>query len=150
MNEHLEIREIQREDAAVVSLLSEQLCYDRSAEDLAIWIEELASMKDRQAVFVACFDGEVVGWIEVSLERRLQSPTYALIGGLVVSDLHRGRGLGTLLCEHAERWSWSHGVTTVRVTSRSTRERAHQFYLRNGYEPVKTSLVFEKHRRPGK
>jgi hypothetical protein len=30
------------------------------------------------------------------------------------------------------------------VTSRSTREDAHRFYLRDGYERIKTSAVFEK------
>jgi len=30
------------------------------------------------------------------------------------------------------------------VTSRMSREGAHRFYLREGYERVKTSAVFEK------
>jgi hypothetical protein len=32
----------------------------------------------------------------------------------------------------------------LRVTSRSTREGAHRFYLREGFVHTKTSLVFEK------
>jgi PhnO protein len=39
---------------------------------------------------------------------------------------------------------WEKGVDTVRVTSHSSREEAHRFYLRDGYRHTKTSLVFEK------
>ena len=67
-----------------------------------------------------------------------------MIGGLVVSDRVRSRGIGRRLCERAEEWTRDQGLETLRVTSRSTREDAHRFYLRDGYREVKTSLVFEK------
>ena len=56
-------------------------------------------MQRGQAVFtVACSEAQqVVGWIEVSLERRLQTAPFALIGGLVVKDGVRGRGHRTAL-----------------------------------------------------
>jgi hypothetical protein len=43
-----------------------------------------------------------------------------------------------------EEWSRVKGLAVVRVTSRSTREAAHRFYLREGYRQTKTSAVFEK------
>ena len=107
----------------------------------------LAPSSHRQAAFVACMRDEVVGWIEVSIEHRLQSPPFALIGGLVVKDGLRGKGIGRQLCRAAESWSWDRGVSTVRVTSRSTRTDAHRFYLNDGYESVKVSQVFEKKRQ---
>jgi GNAT superfamily N-acetyltransferase len=106
-------------------------------------VEGLAQRRD-QTAFVAELDGEVVGWVEVSLERRLQSETFAMIGGLVVKEGLRSQGVGGLLCRQAEEWSRVQGVKQIRVTSRSTREAAHRFYLRDGYEVAKTSLVFEK------
>jgi len=99
---------------------------------------------ETQTAFVACVGDEAVGWIEVSLERRLQNMPFALIGGLVVRDGMRGMGIGRRLCEEAERWCVERGASTIRVTSRSTREATHRFYLRDGYGLVKTSLVFEK------
>jgi GNAT superfamily N-acetyltransferase len=72
-----------------------------------------------------------------------------MIGGLVVSDRVRSRGIGRRLCRRTEQWTWEQGLDTLRVTSRSTREGAHRFYLRDGYRDVKTSLVFEK-QRPSK
>lgn len=131
-------------DAEAVTELTEQLGYSRSAEQIVAWIQSASGREARQAAFVACVDGAVAGWIEVSVEARLQSEPFAMIGGLVVKDGERGRGMGRLLCERAEQWAWEQGLSKVRVTSRNTREAAHRFYLRDGYELVKTSLVFEK------
>ena len=140
------IREMQPADAESVAQLTTELGYERSAADIRAWIERSGAVRERQIAFVACLDEEVVGWIEVSLERRLQSPDFALIGGLVVSRDQRSHGIGRLLCEHAAAWSWERGAAKLRVTSRSTRADAHRFYTREGFETVKTSMVFEKKR----
>lgn len=142
----LTIRPIMPADAAAVAELTAQLGYERTASDIAEWIARLPLMQNRQAAFVACLGEEVVGWIEVSIERHLQSPEFGLIGGLVVRQGHRNLGIGRKLCERAEAWTWEQGVNRLRVTSRSTRADAHRFYLRDGYEQVKTSAVFEKNR----
>lgn len=139
----MEIREIAEGDAEAAAELVSQLGYTRGAEEIRAWIQEAGS---ERAAFVACIDGAVAGWIEVSVERRLQSEPFAMIGGLVVRDGVRGQGIGQQLCRRVEEWTWARGLKKVRVTSRSTREGAHRFYLRDGYEVVKTSLVFEKKR----
>jgi GNAT superfamily N-acetyltransferase len=144
VNSDLFIRPIEPRDAADVCVLIQQLGYDRAQDQLAIWIESLPKRADQQSAFVACLADEVVGWIEISIEHRLQSPPCTLIGGLVVKERLRGRQIGLMLCERAEAWSWEHGISTVRVTSRSTRTDAHRFYLRNGYHLTKVSQVFEK------
>lgn len=131
-------------DADAVCALTAQLGYERSVLEIQRWIEELGEVGERQTAMVSCLDDEVVGWIEVSVEHRLQSAPFALIGGLVVRDGSRNRGVGRLLCEAAENWCRAQDLKTVRVTSRSTRTSAHRFYLRDGYETVKTSMVFEK------
>jgi len=131
----------------LVAQLTAQLGYNRTPQQIADWLEHQASSTE-QAAFVASLKGEIIGWIEVSVERRLQSAPFGMIGGLVVSDRFRGHGIGRLLCLCAEQWTWDLGLDTLRVTSRSTRPGAHRFYLRDGYREVKTSLVFEKHRPP--
>ena len=140
------IREMRPDDAETVAQLIGELGYERTAADVRMWIERSVTVRDRQAAFVACLGRKVIGWVEVSLERRLQSPDFALIGGLVVSKDYRSNGIGRLLCERAAMWSWEHGAAKLRVTSRSTRADAHRFYTREGFEPVKTSMVFEKKR----
>ena len=140
------IRPIEKQDAADVAILIEQLGYRRDQADVTQWIEAIKSRGEEQIAFVACADRQVIGWIEVCIEHRLQSPPYALIGGLVVKDGYRNQQIGLRLCKRAEAWTWERGLTTLRVTSRSTRTDAHRFYLNNGYKLTKTSQVFEKTR----
>lgn len=141
------IRPIALDDAPAVADLIGQLGHPRSAEQVREWITGLPS-RHWQAAFVAESNGEVLGWIEVSLEHRLQYDPLALIGGLVVRDGHRNLGIGRRLCERVENWAHQQGVKKVRVTSRSTREAAHRFYLRDGYRQTKISMFFEKPLEP--
>jgi GNAT superfamily N-acetyltransferase len=142
----LTIRRVESGDAEVVAALSGQLGYEATAEEMRPRIEKLADCLESQAVFVACMteDGRVVGWIDVAVTYHLQSDPFVLIGGLVVQQGVRGLGVGKRLCEEAEAWTRSKGISIVRVTSRSTRPDAHRFYLRDGYAEIKTSKVFEK------
>ena len=116
----LKLRPIQRKDAQAVGELAAQLGYERTTDQIREWVENLSEYED-QAAFVAEIAGEVIGWVEVSLERRLQSDTFGMIGGLVVKDGVRSHGVGRLLCKQAEEWSRQKGVKKIRVTSRSTR-----------------------------
>ncbi len=142
------IRSIELRDAAEVCALIQQLGYERPLDNVAHWIEALVKHAQSQAAFVAELENEIIGWIEISIQNRLQSEPYALIGGLVVKEGFRNRKVGLKLCEKAEAWSWETGVAVVRVTSRSTRLDAHRFYLNNGYRLTKVSQNFEKN-QPG-
>jgi GNAT superfamily N-acetyltransferase len=143
----VDIRPIRQEDAGAVAELVAQLGYQRTPEQVGHWVGDLDS-RSGQACFVAELNGEVVAWIDVSLERHLQSEVFGLIGGLVVREGLRGAGIGRRLCEQAEDWSRGQGAKKIRVTSRSTREAAHRFYLRDGYRQTKISMVFEKPLEP--
>ena len=79
-----------QQDAEAVAELVAQLGYQRTPEQVRLWIRGLGS-RPEQAAFVAELDGEIVAWIDVSLERRLQSEVFGLIGGLVVRDGLRSR-----------------------------------------------------------
>ena len=143
MDTALTVRPIQPEDALAVAELIAQLGYTRAREEVQAWIHGLGA-RPAQAAFVAERNSEVVGWIEVSLEHRLQSAVFGVIGGLVVREGLRSLGIGRRLCEEAEDWTRRQGVNKIRVTSRSTREAAHRFYLRDGYRQTKISMFFEK------
>ena len=140
------IRRLSVDDAEAAAELSSQLGYPSSPGDLRKRIEELSHTTDRVA-FAAVVDGQdgrMVGWIDAAMERHLQSPASAVIGGLVVREDMRGQGVGRRLCLEVEEWARSKSVPLVRVRSQIKREDAHRFYLRDGYRKVKTSLVFEK------
>lgn len=142
----ISIRPIEPDDAPEVAILIEELGYQRDPDQVAQWISSVLTRTETQIAFVACLAAQVIGWIEVSIEHRLQSPPFALIGGLVVKDGFRNHKIGLRLCERAESWAWERGLTKLRVTSRNTRTDAHRFYLKNGYTLTKTSQIFEKSR----
>jgi GNAT superfamily N-acetyltransferase len=138
------IRGIAIEDAVPVAALSTQLGYPSTAEDVTRRLKVMLPLEGDHAVMVAVLGREVVGWGESEVCRHVQSEPYALLTGLVVKDGVRSAGVGRKLCGAIEDWAKGRGVAVLRVTSRSTRERAHNFYLRNGYTEVKLSKVFEK------
>jgi GNAT superfamily N-acetyltransferase len=139
----LQVRPIRAEDAVTAARLCTQLGYPTDEAAVLARMRQIAGDAHR-AVLVACLDDAVVGWIDLSVEYHLQSEPAVLIGGLVVSESARGRGIGRELLKAAEGWSRSQGVARLRVRSNAIRERAHAFYLRDGYARVKTSAVFEK------
>lgn len=137
------VREVDLADAEAAAKLSGELGYPVSADSMGERIRTIASLPDH-TVFVGCIDGAVVGWIDVGVVHHLQADPYGEIGGLVVSSNCRGVGIGRMLLVHAEAWARKRGVARIVVRSRITRERAHRFYLREGYENIKTSAVFSK------
>jgi len=143
-NSTLTVRDVAAADSAAVAELSGQLGYETSAAEMERRMKEILPLRKGHAALVACLGDEVVGWIEAEVLRHLQSPPHSLITGLVVKDGVRSLGGGSRLCAEIENWSRREGVDVIRVTSRMTRERAHRFYLREGYTQTKTSAVFEK------
>ena len=137
------IRPIEDRDAATATRLCAELGYPVEESAVLARVGQIAGHPNR-AVLVACVDDAVVAWIDLSVEYHLQSEPAALIGGLVVSEAARGQGIGRQLCEAAEAWARGCGFARMRVRSNAIRERAHAFYLRDGYRQVKTSAVFEK------
>jgi PhnO protein len=139
----LSIRRLTIDDAEEAAELCGQLGYPASSDDLRRRIESRAGSVDSIAI-AALLDGQMVGWIDASVEHHLQSSPRVVIGGLVVRDGVRGLGIGRRLCLEIEEWARSKSIPVVRVRSQIIREDAHRFYLRDGYRKVKTSLVFEK------
>ena len=136
------LREIQPPDAEEAARLSGELGYPVEAVEMERRIRDLDHA--RQVVMVACVDGRVAGWIDVGVTMHLQAGAYAEIGGLIVSDGSRSQGIGAQLVRAGEEWARQRGFERMVVRSRMTREAAHRFYLREGYEQTKTSAVFTK------
>ncbi len=137
------IREITLTDAVAAAQLSAEFGYPVPVETMQRRIEGFAGRTDH-AVFLACIDESAIGWIDVGIVQHLQSEPYGEIGGFVVSEKHRGTGVGKQLIARAENWIRERGVERALVRSQIAREAAHRFYLREGYELRKTSAVFEK------
>ena len=130
-------------DAARLAELSNQLGYPSTDAEVASRLAGLLDHPDH-AVFVA-EDGEhVVAWIQVSLSRLVESPLSAEVGGLVVDEDHRGRGVGPLLLAVADAWARERGAVRLRVPCNVVRADAHRFYEREGFREVKKQRIFER------
>lgn len=137
------IRAITPADAASAAQLSAELGYPVAKETMEQRITALEGRNDH-AVFLACVDETAAGWIDVGVVHHLQSEPYGEIGGFVVSEQYRSSGIGKQLIARAEAWMRERGLRRALVRSQIVREKAHRFYLREGYARVKTSAVFEK------
>jgi GNAT superfamily N-acetyltransferase len=140
----LKIRRAKSADSSRIALLSGQLGYPATAEQMRA---RLLGIKraSQHAVFVAesAKDG-VIGWVHVSRQPLLEAEIRAEVNGLVVSEGQRSLGAGAQLLAAAEDWARKHGCKGMSVRSNVIRERAHQFYERHGYEHYKTQKSFRK------
>jgi len=143
-NKELMIRRAKNADAPQLAVLAGQLGYPATAAQIRQRLRGIHPAS-QNAVFVADSrkDG-VVGWLHVSREALLESDIRAEVNGLVVADGQRSLGAGAQLLAAAENWARKHGCKSMSVRSNVIRERAHQFYERNGYEHYKTQKSFRK------
>src|SRR5260370_36719331 len=100
-------------------------------------------MASEHGVFVgdSAEDG-VFGWLHVSRQLLLEVEIRAEVNGLVVAEGQRSLGAGAQLLAAAEECARKHGCKSMSVRSNVIRERAHNFYERNGYEHYKTPNSF--------
>jgi GNAT superfamily N-acetyltransferase len=124
--------------------LAGQLGYPCTADDIRM---RLAAIEDssQHAVYVAELpEGQIAGWIGLYLFRSVAQDSCAEISGLIVDQQIRSHEIGKVLLNAAEEWARSHGCDAISVHSNVTRERAHRFYTRNGYEHSKTQKYLRK------
>ena len=138
---NVSVRRATQQDAGGVAALAGQLGYPVPAEAIA---ERLAGLPDRRTVLVATSNDAIVGWIGVSVDATLTEGFEAHVEGCVVDASVRSGGVGVMLLEAAERWARERGAGELVVRSNVVRERAHDFYERNGYAVAKSQLVFRK------
>jgi GNAT superfamily N-acetyltransferase len=140
-----DLRTARAADASTLAELAGQLGYPVSAQELRERMPGVTANPDA-ALLVAAdeSDAAVLGWIHVELKRSLLAPLAAQVMGLVVDERRRSRGIGALLLEAGESWARERGCQAILVGTRVTRERAHRFYRRAGYDLLKTSHFFEK------
>jgi GNAT superfamily N-acetyltransferase len=140
----LRIRRARAADAPRIAALTTQLGYRTSPARMAIRLKPVLRAKN-----AACFVGEtkpegVIGWTHVSVTPLLEVERRAELNGLVVDERVRSRGAGARFLEEAEKWARKMRCTEMSVRSNVIRERAHHFYLREGYEHNKTQKTFRK------
>ena len=143
MTGSIHIRAATPADAGSLARLSGQLGYPADLEMIARRLQDVVE-HHAGMVMVAEVDGKVVGWAHASPQRRLEHDANAELAGLVVDESARGTGIGKALLHAAEAWAGEQGYPELVVRSNVIRERAHRFYLREGYAEKKRQAVFVK------
>jgi GNAT superfamily N-acetyltransferase len=138
------IRAAQRRDATALADLSGQLGYPATAEEIERRLATI-DLLDSSVVLVACDRTDrPLGWGQVELRRTLVEPLAGQVMALVVDEGSRSGRVGRQLLLAMERWATERGCRRMIVSTRVTRERAHQFYAREGYAVTKTSYLLAK------
>lgn len=146
----LKIRRIRRSDLAdLMELVGQLVGRASSRDDARRRLDAVLKLKDHVVFVAEANDGRVVGWVHVLPFPHLGEEPSAELGGLVVAESHRGRGIGGLLMNAAEKWGVDKGYSMMRFSSRIERKRAHEFYAHRGYRVVKTSYIFAKNMAGG-
>jgi GNAT superfamily N-acetyltransferase len=138
------VRLPQTGDYEKIADLAEQLHYPSSANQIRMRLDTLAASRQHGVYVAELPGGQIGGWIGLYVFHSVEQDSCAEISGLIVDEQIRSRGVGRLLLEAADRWARSKGCNAISVRSNVIRERAHQFYARNGFEHVKTQKFLFK------
>jgi GNAT superfamily N-acetyltransferase len=95
-------------------------------------------------------EGILAGFAHVFITIRLFINQFAEIGGAVVDERFRDRGIGSLLLSKSERWVVDLSCQEIRVRSNIKRTGAKKFYLAQEYLENKKQRVFLKKLSHGK
>lgn len=97
---------------------------------------------------VADEDGELIGLVEVCIAQTKNLPIlvqkiYAYLQEAIVSDAHRGRGIGSQLMACARSWARERGVQCLRTSVAPANDRARAFYAKRGFADIMISIESE-------
>lgn len=141
------VRRLEEKDLPAVGELSRQLGYPIPLDTLKKQYDDLKAHPEHY-LGVACVAEtgveRVVGMVHANKYLDLIEPHTVQIVALVVDENTRSLGVGAKLVRAVEVWAPTMGVKEIWVRSNIKRERAHEFYKRNGYPIVKTSYKFSK------
>jgi len=91
--------------------------------------------------FVACVEGEVVGWVHLK-HPEIDKLSHTAELTLGVLDRYRGHGIGSHLLERGLEWAGSQGYEKIYNSVPSTNEEGIEFLATHGWE---TEAVREDH-----
>ena len=132
------------DDAERVAALSTQLGYPATAEKVRGRLADLLSDSNHAILVAEVTDSQVVAWIHVFKRKTIASDGAAEIGGLIVDETCRGRGIGRAIVEKAAAWACEQGCGSLCVRSNVVREDARRFYAGLGFDMIKSQAVFRK------
>lgn len=138
------IRAMRESDADAVHRLAVELGYPTQPAATLARVRAVLASNIADAFVAEDADGQVLGWAHVVVAPFLESGPNAELGGLVVEEAARGRGIGTALVARAESWARERGIRKLCLRSNVVRVEAHAFYQKAGFTIQKSQFKFQK------
>lgn len=138
------IRAMFESDADAVHRLAVQLGYPTTPAATLTRVRAVLASNVATAFVAEDSEGRVLGWAHVFAAPFLESGPNAELGGLVVDESARGRGIGTALVARAESWARERGIRNLCLRSNVIRAEAHAFYQKLGFAIQKSQFKFQK------
>ena len=138
------IRAMLESDADAVHRLAVQLGYPTQPATTLARVRAVLASQIADAFVAEDAEGRVLGWAHVFAAPFLESGPNAELGGLVVEEAARGRGIGTALLARAESWARERGIRKLCLRSNVVRTEAHAFYQKLGFTVQKSQFKFQK------
>jgi uncharacterized protein YbbK (DUF523 family)/GNAT superfamily N-acetyltransferase len=137
------IRPARLEDCEELARLAAELGYPCDEAEVRQRISKYLVGQD-MVIIVAQLGSGLAGWTSVEIIERFYLPPFAEISGFVVDGRFRGEGIGRLIMSEAELWAASKGVGLLKLKTNVTRQGAHRFYERLGFEKTKEQYIYSK------
>lgn len=81
------------------------------------------------------YSGELIGFCAYAIVNNLWQAGYiSYMYAMVVDEKHRGKGFGTMLIQESIKSSKEKGLKRLELDSGFHREKAHEFYVKLGFE----------------
>lgn len=97
-----------------------------------------------QVIFVADIGDKVVGYIHLANYDVIYADNFKNCLGLAVDNDFKRNGIGSELLSRGEEWAKEHGAVGIRLCLGMEREKAHKFYLSQGYVENKIQKNLKK------
>ncbi len=122
--------------------LNRQLGYETEEAAFIKRFRFLTTHPEHSVIVAKNQTDDVIGWMHMGLRFLLEDDHFAQIAAIVVRENLRSSGVGSHLLKIAEDWARHHCMKEICLSSSVVREKAHNFYLKNGYSNSKTSKLF--------
>ncbi|MCD0472581.1 GNAT family N-acetyltransferase [Flavobacterium sp. JAS] len=139
---NLFLRQAELKDVEFITELSNQLGYKTTIEKIQNRISEILNNIDN-CVYVIIDNENIVGWIHGFYSLRVESDSFVEIGGLVVDENYRRKGVGKILVTKVIEWARSKKSNKIRVRCNTLRKETHVFYDRIGFIETKEQKIFD-------
>jgi ribosomal protein S18 acetylase RimI-like enzyme len=133
---HFKIRKSTEKDFDKVFPLFEQLWPNKELDkkDLRIVFNRGVN-SDTDELLCLVSSNEIIGFCAYAIVNNLWQAGYiSYMYAMVIDEKQRGKGFGTLLMREAIKDSKNKGLKRLELDSGFQRERAHEFYLKLGFE----------------